>query len=331
MGPENKVIHENSYRGKHAGFNLIEHLLNEEKRWIKKKLERSEKMIFTHNDYVQHENATNCYICERNFASENLYKCRDHSHITAKYLGAACNRCNLRRQKPNKLKIFIHNGSRYDFHFLVSALGEFGDEIEKISVLPYNGENFRTLSFNSFEFGDSLAFLQAPLAQLCSDLKNTNHDYPILKQTSLVKTDGVFDQEKFDMVLEKSFFPYEYCSSLEKMSSVKKMPRKKHFYSELTEEGISNENYIFAKKVWNKFNCKNLLEYCDLYCAIDTILLAEVFQKFRHEMFLFSGLDPAYYISLPAYSYDSMLKITKCEIGLPTDIDQVCFLFYQNT
>ena len=327
LGPNDKVIHEHSYFGDNAGFNVIEHLLCEEKRWIKNLLDNSKEMLFTHDDFLKHESATNCYICDRSFVDEDIVKCRDHSHISAKYLGAACNRCNLRRQKPNKLKIFIHNGSRYDFHFLVSALGDFGNEIQKIKILPYNGENFRTLSFNSFEFIDSLAFLQAPLAQLCSDLKNTEHDYSILKQTYLVKTNGVFDKEKYDMVLEKSFFPYEFCTSLQQMTSIKKIPKQKHFYSSLTEEGISKENYNFAKKVWKKFNCKNLLQYTNLYCKIDTVLLAEVFQKFRKDMQKFSGLDPAYYISLPAYSYDSMLKITDCEIGLPTDINQVSTMY----
>jgi len=123
----------------------------------------------------------------------------------------------LNKKKTKKLKIFIHNCSRYDFHFIVKALGKYGDAIESINVLPYNGENFRTLSFNSFEFNDSLAFLQAPLAHLCSDLKHTNHTYNILKSTFVVHTNGQFDKEKFDMVLEKSFFPYEYCTSLKLM------------------------------------------------------------------------------------------------------------------
>jgi len=72
--------------------------------------------------------------------------------------------------------------------------------------------------------------------------------------------------------------------------------------------------------------CKNLIDYTLVYCKIDTILLAEVFQKFRKDMHKFSGLDPAHYISLPSYSYDSMLKLTNCEIKLPNDINMVQFI-----
>jgi hypothetical protein len=139
-----------------------------------------------------------------------------------------------------------------------------------------------------------------------------------------VQSDKKFDKTKYDMVLEKSYFPYELCKNLRQMSEIKKFPKIEQFYSSLTEESITEEQYVFAKSVWKKFKCKNLLDYTKIYCKIDTILLAEVFQKFRKDMHAFSGLDAAYYMSLPAYSFDSMLKLTGVVIHLPTDIDQVC-------
>jgi len=105
-----------------------------------------------------------------------------------------------------------------------------------------------------------------------------------------------------------------------------KLPPKSAFYSSLSEDTISDEDYKFAKKVWKKFGCKNLLDYTEIYCKIDTILLAEIFQKFRKDLLVFSGLDPARYISLPSFSFDSMMKITKCELELPLDINIVQFI-----
>ena len=110
------------------------------------------------------------------------------------------------------------------------------------------------------------------------------------------------------------------------MIDVKKLPKRSEFFSSLSEKSISRQNYKFAKKVWKKFKCKNLLDYTKIYCKIDTLLLAEVFQYFRETMTKFSGLDPAHYISLPSYSYDSMLKLTKSVISLPTSIDMVHML-----
>ena len=320
-----KIVHEHTYVGEKAAEKFVEHLLLQENIWIKNLLNNNNKMVMTEIDQINFNNAESCYICDIPF-DRNTLKCRDHNHLTSEYLGAACNKCNLRRRKPSTLKIFVHNGSRYDFHFIVSALCKFPKEIHSIKILPFNGENFRTISFNSFEFVDSLAFLQASLAELCSDLKDSGHTYDILKQTFLVKTNSKFDVKKYKMLIEKSFFPYEFCTSLEQMKNVTELPDIKHFQSSLTEKTISKKDHKFAQKVWRTFNCKNLLDYSKVYNKIDTILLAEVFQKFRKDMHRFSGLDPAHYISLPSYSYDSMLKLTGSIISLPTDINMVQFL-----
>ena len=110
------------------------------------------------------------------------------------------------------------------------------------------------------------------------------------------------------------------------MRETTKLPSINEFYSSLQEKSISKEGHDFALKVWRAYNCKNLLDYTEVYCKIDTILLAEIFQKFRKDMLQFSGIDPARYISLPGFAFDSMLKLTKCEIELPQDINMIQFI-----
>ena len=56
------------------------------------------------------------------------------------------------------------------------------------------------------------------------------------------------------------------------------LPDKESFYSELSNEHITNEDYEYAQKVWNTFNIKNLGEYHDLHVESDTLLLADVFE-----------------------------------------------------
>ena len=56
---------------------------------------------------------------------------------------------------------------------------------------------------------------------------------------------------------------------------------KESFYSELNLEGISNKDYLHAQKVWDTFEIRNLGEYHDLYVQTDTLLLADVYEKFR--------------------------------------------------
>ena len=45
--------------------------------------------------------STNCYLC----GIESDYLVRDHDHFTGKYLGAACNQCNLSRRVRRNLPI----------------------------------------------------------------------------------------------------------------------------------------------------------------------------------------------------------------------------------
>lgn len=132
---------------------------------------------------------------------------RDHDHSDGSYLGAAHNSCNLRRQRQKSVNIYIHNGSSYDFHFIVKAL--FKRRLQ-VNILPHNSEKFRMLKFNSFIILDSLAFLQASLAQLAEDLGKSSHSYNIIRQSDIVKTDGHFDDQKFEMILQKGFFCYDY-------------------------------------------------------------------------------------------------------------------------
>jgi len=329
---KDNLVHEYSYIGEKAADVFIDHLIKCYDSWVSDMLKEIIPINMTEKDNVEFEQADVCYLCKSSFTpdpetiedEDTEVKCRDHNHFTGEYLGAACQSCNLNRQRQDRIPIFVHNGSRYDFHFIIKALNN--KDVGKIKVLPFNGEHFRTITIRGFKFMDSLAFLQSSLSRLSEDLQKTDHDYSILKQTHLVKTQGIFDQIKFDSVLGKSFFPYEYCTSLEQMKNTSKLPKRKCFYSELTETCIEKGDHAFAKSVWKMFDCENLLDYTKIYCKIDTVLLAEIFQKFRSDMHRFSGLDPSHYISLPAYSFDSMLKITNCVLDQLGDINMVHFL-----
>ena len=74
-------------------------------------------------------------------------------------------------------------------------------------------------------------------------------------------------------------------------------PRKESFYSELNLEDISDKDYLHVQKVWDVFEIKNLGEYHDLYIQSDTLLLADVFEKFRNTCIEIYELDPAHFLS----------------------------------
>ena len=46
-------------------------------------------------------------------------------------------------------------------------------------------------------------------------------------------------------------------------------------------EDITDADFMLVKKAWKDFEIKNLREYHDLCLESDTLLLADVFRKFR--------------------------------------------------
>ena len=63
------------------------------------------------------------------------------------------------------------------------------------------------------------------------------------------------------------------------------LPSIDKFYSKLNDSGITEDDYSQALKVWEKFKCKNIRDYCDFYGRTDVLLLADVFENFRKKVF----------------------------------------------
>ena len=105
------------------------------------------------------------------------------------------------------------------------------------------------------------------------------------------------------------------------------LPLIDQFYSSLTKEGITQEEYEHAQKVWKHFKIKNLGEWHDLYLKLDVLLLADVFENFRDLCLKSYELDPAWYYTTPGLAWDCMLKYTKVELELLTDYEM--YLFFE--
>ena len=103
----------------------------------------------------------------------------------------------------------------------------------------------------------------------------------------------------------------------------KLLSEKEDFYSHLNMEDITDTDYAHAKKVCKDFEIKHLGEYHDLYVQRNTLLLADVFEKFRNMCLETYELDPAKFISAPGLAWQAVLKNTKVKLDLLTDIDML--------
>ena len=88
-------------------------------------------------------------------ASEIILKCKtvkdkkcrkvgDQCHYTGEYTGAAHSICNLKYSVTKKIPIVFHNGSNFDYHFIIKELAE---EFKKQFIcLGENTEKYITLT-----------------------------------------------------------------------------------------------------------------------------------------------------------------------------------------
>ena len=75
--------------------------------------------------------------------------------------------------------------------------------------------------------------------------------------------------------------------------------------------------------MWNPFEIKTLGDYHDLYVQADTAQLSDVFENLRSLCLREYQLDPAYFVSTTSLAFEAMLKITRANIELFTDIDMI--------
>ena len=136
-----------------------------------------------------HKKIKNEYVKDR-----KLGKVRDNCHSTVKYGGAAHSICNLKYSVPTKIPIAFHNGSNYDYHFIIKELAEefkkqftclgentkkyvtFTVPIEKeVTSIDKNGEKAAKNIAYMLQFIDSARFMASSLLNLVNNLSEGIH------------------------------------------------------------------------------------------------------------------------------------------------------------
>ena len=178
----------NYYRGKDCMKKFSKDLREHVSKIIN--YEKKNMIPLTTEEKIYHNKQKICYICKKEFNNNDKknYKVRDHCHYTGKYRGAAHNICNLRYKVPKEIPIVFHNGSIYDYHFIIKELvKEFEGNFE---CLGENTEKYITFSVPikkkienkdleityKIEFIDSYRFMASSLSKLVDNLSEEIHN-----------------------------------------------------------------------------------------------------------------------------------------------------------
>ena len=108
--------------------------------------EKINMLLLTKEELKSHQDDKVCCIFGKRiltnlYKSINYQKVRDHSHIGT-YRGVAHSICSLKLIVSNEIPVVFHNGSNYDYHFIIK---EFVNE-GKFECLGENTEKYKTFS-----------------------------------------------------------------------------------------------------------------------------------------------------------------------------------------
>ena len=263
-------------------------------------------MTMTDKNKIAYEKTTHCWICKQKIINNNNNpKVTDHCQFTKEYRGAAHKSCNLKLKiNPDRTKIPVvfHNLKDYDSYLIMQKIHK---AIGNIVCIPNYAEKYVSFRIAQLEFLDSFQFLTSSLEELATD----TFDFKITRR----------EFGKTDTALRKGIYPYEYSDSKKNRRNKITIPPK------LTDESINQKDYEHSQRVLKEFNCKTVGDYHDLYLKTDVVLLAEVFQTFRKPCLDAYKLDPLHYNTAPGLSWDALLKHTKIDLELLTDIDMHLF------
>ena len=128
------------------------------------------------------------------YATEKEYhKVKDYFHFTGKYRGVAHVICNLKYSIPKKYPVVVHNGSNYDYHFIIKELvkefeGEFnclGENTKKcktfsvpitkeVKSIDKNGKEITKAISYRLQSNNIARFIASPSSNLVDNLAAGN-------------------------------------------------------------------------------------------------------------------------------------------------------------
>ena len=277
----------NYYRGKDSmkkfGKDLKEHatrIINYEKKTI---------IPLTKEEKINYNDQQICYICQTEFdkSDKKHHKVRDPCHYMGKYRGVAHNICNLRYKVPIEIPVVFHNGSTYDYHFIIKELvkefeGNFdclGENTEKyitfLVPLKIKIENKNL----EMKFIDNFRFMSSSLSKLVDNLSEgihndkcfdceSNLDYVrITKNKKLLSkcfNCNIYYKKRFNNDLIKKFRnTHSFCNNDTTESSSSERINK---FVILLRKGVYPYEYMDS---WERFNEKLLPSQKDFYSNLN--------------------------------------------------------------
>ena len=221
------------YKGEHCTEMLSKDLREQTMKIIN--YEKKQMIPLTNEEKKSYENPKICYLCEKEFSTHKKYcKVRDHYCYTEKYRGAAHSICNVCYKIPREILVVFHNGSTYDYHFIIKQLAkEFKGKFEGLGestkkyitfsvLIEIEHGNGKTITYK-LKFIDSYRFMASSLSSHFDNLSETNKKISLIELSEKFhKTYQLYNKDlnKFALLLIKGIYPYEDMDSWKKFNEI---------------------------------------------------------------------------------------------------------------
>ena len=289
----------NYYRGDDCMKNFCKDLREHPTKIIN--YEKKKVIPLTTKEEIYHNRQKACYICKKEFDNnDKKNKVRDQCHYTGKYRGAAHNICNLRYKVPKEIPVVFHNGSTYDYHFIINELvKEFKGNFE---CLGENTEKYITFSVPikkkienkdleityKIKFIDSYRFMSSLLSKLVDNLFEGIHNNKCLDCNSCLDYVWITKNEK---LLLKCFNCNNYYKKKFNKDLIKKFKNTYSFCNNdlnkfilLLRKGVYPYEYMDN---WERFNETSLPSKKDFYSNLNIEDIDDI--DYRHGNNVFKG------------------------------------------
>ena len=207
---------------------------------------------------------------------------RDHCHYTGKYRGAAHNICNLKYKTPQKITVVFHNGSTYDYHFIIKELAKefeglfecLGENLEKYLTfsVPIKKEldNGKKSTYK-IKLIDSFRCMSSSLSNLVDNHSDGLHNIKCTDCKSYLEYISTKEEELL-------IFHCLKCSKNQKKHFNKELINKlANTYEEFSNEDINKFILLLRKGVysyecmdtWERFDEKLLSKKGNFYSSLN--------------------------------------------------------------
>ena len=266
---------------------------------------------------------------------EGVKKLKHHANVSGEYLNGVemklykagqyictcCNKCNLQlsfNKKNYKLPAYFHNGSHYDFIFVMKLIASYtaiqdSREFDCLEVIPTSEDKEMQIEFRNIQFKDSLKLISSPLKTIVAQTLGNDSDHYAHTKSQLkqyCESKGKqWNNDYIDLLTRKEPMFYSLIKSYSSLNDII-IPTREEYYDDMKGEIMSQDEYDHMVKLWDTFDIKSWGEYYELYNVFDVNLMADSFEHFRNTTLSAFGVDPMHYITAPQMAYSLFLKVT---------------------